>query len=57
MELNFQLFDMWEETEYEPISNKCYVEDVPTRWALEEVGWDPFQVVQVQALRLKIITS
>ena len=45
-----------EEEETEPISNEGNVEDVPTGWALEEVGRDPFQVVQVQALRLSIIT-
>ena len=45
-----------EEEETEPISNEGNVEDVPTGWALEEVGRDPFQVVQVQALRLSIFT-
>ena len=37
----------------EPISDEGDVEDVPTCWAFEEVGWDPFQVVHVQALSLK----
>ena len=35
-----------------PISYEGDVEDVPTGGALEEVGRNPFQVVQVQALSL-----